>query len=79
MKRLTLSTAQRDRLAELLRFAVVGCCGYAINLVTFAATHRGGLDYRACAALAFLLAVTSNFFFHRRFLMTCCHGKENKV
>jgi dolichol-phosphate mannosyltransferase len=50
-----------------MRFALVGASGYIVNLGAFALlVHRAGIDPPAAAALAFLLAVTNNFSWNRR-------------
>jgi dolichol-phosphate mannosyltransferase len=52
--------------AQLLRFSLVGGCGYAINLAVFAALTKGaGLHHVLAATLAFCIAVTNNFFWNR--------------
>jgi dolichol-phosphate mannosyltransferase len=52
--------------AQLLRFSLVGGCGYAINLAVFAALTKGaGLHHLLAATLAFCIAVTNNFFWNR--------------
>lgn len=52
---------------QLGRFCAVGATGYVINLVTFAlCTHGLDVDYRVAATVAFLVAVTNNFVWNRR-------------
>jgi dolichol-phosphate mannosyltransferase len=52
---------------QLGRFAVVGASGYVVNLSTFAIFDRWvDLHYRAAATAAFLVAVTNNFVWNRR-------------
>jgi putative flippase GtrA len=52
---------------QLARFAAVGATGYAVNLATFTVClNQLGLDYRLAATAAFLVAVTSNFVWNRR-------------
>ena len=52
---------------QLVRFSCVGASGYAVNLATFAAAvHLAGVDYRLAATAAFLVAVSNNFFWNRR-------------
>lgn len=52
---------------QLLRFCTVGASGYAVNLaVFFAFTVALGTDHRAAAVAAFLVAVTNNFVWNRR-------------
>jgi dolichol-phosphate mannosyltransferase len=51
---------------QLLRFGLVGCSGYLINLAVFALLTEGGGLHHAVAALgAFCVAVASNFFWNR--------------
>ena len=52
---------------QLARFAAVGATGYAVNLATFTVCLKQlGFDYRLAATAAFLVAVTSNFVWNRR-------------
>jgi dolichol-phosphate mannosyltransferase len=51
--------------AQLVRFAVVGTSGYAVNLAVFSLALDARLDYRAAAATAFVVALVSNFFWNR--------------
>jgi putative flippase GtrA len=52
---------------QLARFAAVGATGYVVNLATFTLCLKQlGLDYRIAATAAFLVAVTSNFVWNRR-------------
>lgn len=64
----TLAGARRTGpLSQFVRFALVGAGGYVVNLVTFALlVHGAGIDYRAAAVLAFLVAVANNFAWNRR-------------
>jgi dolichol-phosphate mannosyltransferase len=51
---------------QLARFTAVGASGYAVNLVTFSlCVHAAGMDYRLAAVVAFLVAVTNNFWWNR--------------
>jgi putative flippase GtrA len=50
---------------QLARFAVVGACGYAINLAVFAGVIAAGIDYRVAAMAAFGVALLNNFTWHR--------------
>jgi putative flippase GtrA len=59
----------------LVRFALVGASGYAVNLVVFAlAVHALALDFRVAAILAFLVAVTNNFIWNRRWTFAARDG-----
>jgi putative flippase GtrA len=52
---------------QLLRFCAVGASGYVVNLaVFFLFTAPIGTDHRAAAVAAFLVAVTNNFHWNRR-------------
>lgn len=60
---------------QLGRFAVVGASGYVVNLMTFALLLGGaGLHYRAAATGAFLVAVTNNFAWNRRWTFRMGRG-----
>jgi dolichol-phosphate mannosyltransferase len=70
--RLPLSTRVRVGLRhpsnwlQLVRFGLVGASGYVVNLVVYAlCVHALGIDYRISATLAFLAAVTNNFWWNR--------------
>lgn len=63
---------------QLIRFAAVGASGYVVNLVTFAfLVHAAGLDYRLAATGAFLVAVTNNFLWNRRWTFRARDGHRN--
>jgi putative flippase GtrA len=52
---------------QLARFCAVGATGYVVNLATFAlCTDQLDVDYRVAATVAFLVAVTNNFVWNRR-------------
>ena len=51
---------------QLARFTAVGASGYVVNLVTFAlCVHALDLDFRIAAVIAFLVAVSNNFWWNR--------------
>lgn len=51
---------------QLVRFAAVGASGYVVNLAIFALCVEGlSVNYRVAAAIAFLVAVSNNFFWNR--------------
>ncbi len=61
---------------QLVRFALVGASGYVVNLVVFAAAvHVAALAYPAAATLAFLVAVSNNFLWHRRWTFRAHAGR----
>ncbi len=52
---------------QLLRFGIVGVSGYVVNLVVFTIVLNGaGLSYLIAATVAFLVAVSNNFLWNRR-------------
>lgn len=57
-------------LPPFARFLCVGTSGYAVNLATFAAVLGTGAGHRLAATAAFLLAVTNNFVWSRRWTFT---------
>jgi dolichol-phosphate mannosyltransferase len=68
LTRARLRIALRDprAWAQLLRFAVVGASGYAVNLAVFAAAVDGaGMGHRAAAVIAFVVALSNNFLWNR--------------
>src|ERR1700751_3678104 len=50
---------------QFVRFCAVGASGYAVNLIVYAALLEAGLHYLAAAAIAFLVAATSNYVWNR--------------
>lgn len=55
-----------DNWWQLARFTAVGASGYVVNLITFAlCVHALDLDFRIAAVIAFLVAVTNNFWWNR--------------
>jgi putative flippase GtrA len=58
---------ERRHWLQLLRFCAVGASGYVVNLAVFYVfTERLGSGHRSAAVAAFLVAVTNNFFWNRR-------------
>ena len=52
---------------QLLRFCAVGASGYVVNLAVFGLlVHAAGVDYRLAATAAFVVALTNNFVWNRR-------------
>ncbi|MEA2125983.1 MAG: hypothetical protein QOI80_2765 [Solirubrobacteraceae bacterium] len=60
--------------AQLLRFCVVGGSGYVVNLGVFFAFTQLGANHRGAALAAFLVAVTNNFFWNRRWTFATARG-----
>lgn len=64
--RLRAGLARPENWLQLLRFALVGAGGYAVNLAVFSlAIGPAGLGHRPAATAAFLVAVTNNFVWNR--------------
>jgi putative flippase GtrA len=64
--RVRAALRQRANWLELIRFGVVGASGYAVNLGVFAlAVHGAGFSYGVAAVMAFIVALTNNFFWNR--------------
>lgn len=52
---------------QLIRFGLVGGSGFVVNLLVFwALVHPAGADYRLANIAAYLVAVTNNFGWNRR-------------
>jgi len=61
---------------QLVKFCVVGASGYAVNLTVFAlAVHALGLHYLAAATVAFVCALTNNFFWNRHWTFRARDGR----
>jgi putative flippase GtrA len=66
-RRIRAGTKDPANWFQLVRFAVVGASGYAVNLVVFALLVRlFGLHHAIAAVGAFCVAVTNNFYWNRR-------------
>jgi putative flippase GtrA len=86
VERLPLSLPSRIRMAlgrgswlQLTRFCLVGVSGYAINLAVFtAATQVAGYRHLAAAALAFVAAFTSNFWWNRVWTFHARHVRKRR-
>src|SRR5947209_17957560 len=62
--------------AQLARFCAVGGSGYAINLIVFAVcTQLLGMYHLAAAVVAFLVAVTNNFWWNRHWTFGAGDGR----
>jgi putative flippase GtrA len=61
---------------QLIRFALVGASGYAINLLIFAlCVHVLGIDYRAAYGAAWLISVVNNFVLNRHWTFDARTGQ----
>jgi putative flippase GtrA len=75
LRRVHLGTRKPQNWLQLIRFAAVGAMGYVVNLATFAVlVHWVEVDYRAAATAAFLVAVTNNFLWNRRWTFRHMRG-----
>jgi putative flippase GtrA len=64
-----------DNWWQLARFTAVGASGYVVNLITFAlCVHALDLDFRIAAVIAFLIAVTNNFWWNRHWTFEAKSG-----
>jgi putative flippase GtrA len=62
---------------QLARFCVVGGSGYVVNLAVFTlAVEVAGLHHLPAAGLAFLVAVTNNFVWNRRWTFDARDGRR---
>jgi hypothetical protein len=60
---------------QLVRFALVGASGYAVNLAVFSLlVHAAGVNFRLAALCAFLVAVGNNFLWNRRWTFRARDG-----
>lgn len=65
--RIGIATRRPANWMQLLKFGVVGSSGYLVNLVVFAVlAGLLGMHYVLAAVIAFCVAVSSNFFWNRR-------------
>ena len=73
---MTAAHALRDPRAwwQLLRFSLVGASGFLVNLGVFAFVVWGGAGHRAAALAAFLVAVSNNFVWNRRWTFADARG-----
>ena len=60
---------------QLVRFGTVGASGYVVNLAVFALlVHAVGVDYRVAAGVAFVVALTNNFVWNRKWTFRARDG-----
>ncbi len=61
---------------QLLKFCAVGMSGYAVNLAVFyVCVELLGLHYLVAATLAFIVAVTNNFWWNRHWTFRAGSGR----
>ena len=60
---------------QLVKFCAVGGSGYVVNLIVFAlAFELGNLHHLAAATVAFVVAVTNNFWWNRHWTFAARQG-----
>ncbi len=60
---------------ELVKFCVVGASGYVVNLIVFTlAFELGNLHHLVAATIAFMVAVTNNFWWNRHWTFGAARG-----
>ena len=60
---------------QLVKFCAVGASGYAVNLCVFAACFEGlGFHHLVSATVAFVVAVTNNFWWNRHWTFKARSG-----
>jgi putative flippase GtrA len=73
--RVRIGISSGENWLQLIRFGVVGCSGYAVNLIAFAVcVHVLGIDYKVASPIAYLAGTVNNFIWNRRW--TFGHKKE---
>jgi putative flippase GtrA len=61
---------------QLVRFGLVGGVGFIVNLAVYAlCVHALGIDYRAAAVIAWLVAVLNNFVLNRHWTFDARDGR----
>jgi dolichol-phosphate mannosyltransferase len=74
-KRIGRGTLKPGNWVQLFQFGVVGVSGYVVNLAVFAIFVSGfGFHYIPAAILAFVVAVTNNFWWNRHWTFDARHG-----
>ena len=64
-----------DNWVQLAKFSAVGLSGYVINLVVYTALLKGaGFHYAAAATCSFVVAVTNNYAWNRRWTFRAERG-----
>ena len=74
----TLSIRARETGAQLARFCLVGGSGYVVNLAIFSICLAAGTCHRLAAIAAFLVAVTNNFVWNRRWTFDAQAGHPGR-
>jgi putative flippase GtrA len=61
---------------QAARYVVVGSLGYLITVASYALLVVAGVDYGLAAIIAFLLAITHNFFWNRHWTFEAAAGGQ---
>ena len=65
--RVKIGISSGENWLQLIRFGVVGCSGFVVNVLAFAiCLHVFRLDYKVADPIAYLAGVMNNFFWNRR-------------
>jgi dolichol-phosphate mannosyltransferase len=65
-RRVRLGLRHGPNWLQFIRFGLVGASGYVVNLVLYAVcVHALDIDYRISATIAFVAALTNNFWWNR--------------
>jgi dolichol-phosphate mannosyltransferase len=73
--RLRAGMRRRHNWVQLLKFCAVGGSGYVVNLAVFAlSVGPGGTHHLIAATIAFLVAVTNNFWWNRSWTFAARSG-----
>lgn len=73
--RVRIGISSGENWLQLIRFGVVGCSGYVVNLVAFAVcVHVLAIDYKLASPIAYLIGTINNFIWNSRW--TFNHKKE---
>jgi putative flippase GtrA len=63
---------------QLLKFCLVGGSGYVVNLVVFTiCVNALGVHHLVAATIAFVVAVTNNFWWNRHWTFQARHGRAS--
>jgi len=74
-KRLRAGIRKPQNWVQLAKFCAVGGSGYVVNIIVFSlAVKIGDVHHLVAATLAFLVAVTNNFWWNRRWTFSAREG-----
>ncbi len=74
-RRVRVALAKQSNWSQLVRFAAVGASGYVINLAVFTLlVHGAAFDKGIAATAAFIVALSNNFVWNRRWTFRAGDG-----